>query len=37
MEGRLPVALRDTLMPLIPNRIMEKQLEFLYDVNLGKL
>lgn len=37
LEGRLPAALRDTLMPLVPNRIMEKQLEFLYDVNLGKL
>ncbi|MFC5471531.1 FAD-dependent monooxygenase [Cohnella suwonensis] len=37
LDGRLPVALRNALFPLIPSIFMKKQLEFLYNVNLENI
>jgi FAD-dependent urate hydroxylase len=37
LNERVSVTLRDALFPLIPNRVLEKQLQFLYKVELGGL
>lgn len=34
MQGNLSVALRDSLFPLMPARMLQKQLRFLYEVQL---
>lgn len=37
LDGQVSTALRDALFPLIPARILEKQLEYLYEVRLEGL
>jgi len=37
LNERVSVTLRDALFPLIPNRVLEKQFQFLYKVELGGL
>jgi 2-polyprenyl-6-methoxyphenol hydroxylase-like FAD-dependent oxidoreductase len=37
LNGRVSVALRDSLFPLMPARIMEKQLKYLYEVQFEGL
>jgi FAD-dependent urate hydroxylase len=37
LSSSVSVALRDTLFPLIPDRIMEKQLQWLYEIELDGL
>lgn len=37
LQGKVAVALRDTLFPLIPPKMMQKQLKFLYEVRLEGL
>lgn len=37
LEGRLPVALRDAIFPYIPNSLMKKQLEYVYNVSLDRV
>lgn len=36
LQGRVSAALRDALFPAIPARVLEKQLEDLYEVRLGE-
>ncbi|WP_127584490.1 FAD-dependent monooxygenase [Paenibacillus koleovorans] len=37
LERGLPMKLRNMLLPCLPGRLMEKQLEYLYNVNWGPL
>ncbi|RNB80053.1 FAD-dependent monooxygenase [Brevibacillus panacihumi] len=37
LDGHVSIALRDGLFPLVPARILEKQLEYLYEVSLDGL
>ena len=37
LDGHVSIALRDGLFPLVPARILEKQLEYLYEVRLDGL
>lgn len=37
LHGHISIALRDALFPLIPPRILEKQLKYLYEVRLDGL
>lgn len=37
LDGHVFIALRDALFPLVPARILEKQLEYLYEVRLDGL
>jgi len=37
LDGHVFIALRDGLFPLVPARILEKQLEYLYEVSLDGL
>lgn len=34
LDERIPVALRDAIFPYLPERLLEKQLEYLYEVKL---
>lgn len=37
LDQRVPIALRNALFPLIPERVLSKQLEYLYEVQLEGL
>jgi FAD-dependent urate hydroxylase len=36
LEGRLPVALRNAVLPLVPDALMQRQLDYVYKVNLER-
>jgi len=36
LEGRLPIALRNAFLPLVPDALMQRQLDYVYKVNLER-